>query len=108
MTNKYDKQPKEIVDDATTYWTNNQDFELSEEQMDAHATYISKLKWSSKKRYDINHDLELKTVALCLSTNIDRDFDYHVDWMYEIGSRIGFNKQKLDQLIDETIDEVNS
>lgn len=112
MTKKvYHKLPEkiqEIVDDATTYWTNNEDFEISEEQMDAHATYISKLRWSSKKRYEMNHDLEIKTVALCLSTRIDRDFDYHVDWMYEIGSRIGFKKQKLDQLIDETIDEVNS
>ena len=112
MTKKvYHKLPEniqEIVDDATTYWTNNGDFEISEEQMDVHATYVSKLRGSSKKGYDINNNLEIKTVQLCLNTSINRDFDYHVDWMYEVGSRIGFKKQKLDQLIDETIDEINS
>lgn len=107
----YHKLPEkiqQIVEDATTYWTNNGDFKISEEQMDAHATYISKLRWSSKKRYDINHDLEIKTVQLCLSTTIKQDFDYHVDWMYEIGNRIGFKNNKLDQLIDETINEINN
>lgn len=104
----YHKLPENIqqmVDDATTYWTNNEDFEVSEEQMDAHKSYISKLRWSSKNRYDMSHDLELKTVALCLSTRINQDFDYHVDWMYEVGKRIGFYKKKLDNLINETIDE---
>lgn len=99
---------QQIVDDATTYWTNNADQFVTKEQMDEHASFISKLRFKSPKRYEMTDHIELKVVELCLSVNINADyFDYHLDWMYEVGKKIGFSNQKLDQLIDETIDEVN-
>lgn len=99
---------QQIVDDATTYWTNNADQLVTKEQMDEHASFISKLRFKSPKRYEMTDHIELKVVELCLSININADyFDYHLDWMYELGRKIGFSNQKLDQLINETIDEVN-
>ncbi|MCA5005232.1 hypothetical protein [Sphingobacterium bovistauri] len=113
MTRKiYHQLPEkiqQIADEATIYWTNNGDFEISEDQMDKNASYITKLRATSKKRYDINADLELKVVELSLNPHIDFDyFDYHLDWMYEVGNKVGFSNQKLDQLIDETINEIKN
>lgn len=112
MTKKIQHQLPEniqqIVDDAITYWTNNADQLVTKEQMNEHASVISKLRFKSPKRYEMTDHIELKVVELCLSININADyFDYHLDWMYEVGKKIGFSNQKLDQLIDETIDEVN-
>lgn len=112
MTKKIQHQLPEniqqIVDDAITYWTNNADQLVTKEQMNEHASVISKLRFKSPKRYEMTDHIELKVVELCLSVNINADyFDYHLDWMYEVGKKIGFSNQKLDQLIDETIDEVN-
>lgn len=107
----YHKLPEnmqQIVDDAHTYWTNNADLEISEKKMDDHASLISKLRSKSDKRFDINGDLELKVVELCLSISINPDyFDYHLDWMYEVGNRIGFSSPQLNDLINETINELN-
>lgn len=113
MTRKIQHQLPEnvqqIVDDATTYWTNNADQLVTKEQMNEHASVISKLRFKSPKRYEMTDHIELKVVELCLSVNINADyFDYHLDWMYEVGRKIGFSNQKLDQLIDETIEEVNT
>lgn len=98
---------QQIVDDATTYWIYNADQLVTKEQMDEHASFISKLRFKSPKRYEMTDHIELKVVELCLSVHINADyFDYHLDWMYEVGRKIGFSNQKLDQLIDETIEDL--
>ena len=95
-----------MVDDARTYWTDNNDFTITPKQMDAYASYVSKLRASKPEMHKMHKDLNLKVMELALNPSINYDyFDYHVDWMYEVGNKAGFSNQKLDQLIDETIDE---
>jgi hypothetical protein len=112
MTKKvYDRLPEkiqQIADDAKVYWAHNEDCLVTRKQMDYHASVISKLRFNSSNKYEMNDNIELKVVELCLIISNDTDmFDYHLDWMYEVGKIIGYSNQKLDQLIDDTIKEYN-
>lgn len=113
MTKKiYHQLPKniqQIVDDAEAFWHHDEDRLVTKKQMETHASVISKLRWDSPNRYEMNDNMELKVLQLCMIATVDTsEFDYHLDWMYEVGRKIGFSSQKLDQLIEESIEEYKS
>jgi len=98
------KTIQQIADDAREYWTNKQQEHLTEAHLKQHDLFISKLRMKNPKRYEIDQNLDLKLVQLVLMPSIQENyFDYYLDWMYEVGNRLGFTNQQLEALIEETI-----